>query len=210
MKGFVVPIALTGALLILQAASSHAQDAIPEDYAYLTHINVRPAVINCIAEIDRWIRTATRYDTFLAPDVRLLKAKIRDVDSSAPASATQGGVTQSAAQSPTQSATPGLTQSPTQSATPGLTQNPTQGAASGFTQGTAPSAPLSIAQNASQPGAPQTAAPQPAATQLDSMVTIHGSARTRKHNHAWVPAIAKCGFWHSHVVSVTLEPFAAR
>ncbi|HTH59802.1 MAG TPA: hypothetical protein VL689_06550 [Paraburkholderia sp.] len=181
MKGFVVPIALTGALLILQTASSRAQDAIPEDYAYLTHINVRPAVINCIAEIDRWIRTATRYDTFLAPDVRLLKAKIRDVDSSAPASAAQSA-TQSAAQNPTQ----GTAQN--------LTQNPTQGTVPGFTPGTA----QSVARND----------PQLAAPQVDSTVTIHGSARTRKHNHAWVPAIAKCGFWHSHVVSVTLEPFA--
>ncbi|QYD73688.1 hypothetical protein KZJ38_29230 [Paraburkholderia edwinii] len=168
MKGFVVPIALTGALLLLQAASSQAQDEIPEDYAYLTHINVRPAVINCIAEIDRWIRTATRYDTFLAPDVRLLKAKIADVDSSAPASSTQG-VTQSAA--------PGTEQSAAQSVAPST---------------------------------PQTGTPEPATTQVDSMVTIHGSARTRKHNHAWVPAIARCGFWHSHVVSVTLEPFAPR
>jgi hypothetical protein len=166
MKGFVVPIALTGALLILQAASSHAQDEIPEDYAYLTHINVRPAVINCIAEIDRWIRTATRYDTFLAPDVRLLKAKIRDVDrSSTPASAAQN-------------------------------------ATLGTTRG--------VAQSSPQPVTPQPATPQPAAPQVDSTVTIHGSARTRKHNSAWVPAIARCGLWHSHVVSVTLEPFAPR
>ncbi|APR38963.1 BspC domain-containing protein [Paraburkholderia sp. SOS3] len=171
MKGFVVPIALTGALLILQAASSHAQDAIPEDYAYLTHINVRPAVINCIAEIDRWIRTATRYDTFLAPDVRLLKAKIRDVDAS-----TQASATQSAAQIPAQSTAQDLAQS----------------------------IPQSVPQSASQPG---TAEPRP--SQVDSTVTIHGSARTRKRN-AWVPAIARCGFWHSHVVSVTLEPFSAR
>lgn len=183
MKGFVVPIALTGAFLIFQTASSHAQDEIPEDYAYLTHINVRPAVINCIAEIDRWIRTATRYDTFLAPDVRLLKAKIRDVDSSAPASAAQGA-TQSAAQG----STPGTAQSVAQNAAPGTTQ--------------------SVAQSTPQSSAPQQPAPEAAATEVDSTVTIHGSARTRKHNNAWVPAIAKCGFWHAHVVSVTLEPFA--
>lgn len=191
MKGLVVPIALTGALLILQTASSRAQDAIPEDYAYLTHINVRPAVINCIAEIDRWIRTATRYDTFLAPDVRLLKAKIRDVDSTAPASAAQGSVTQSAAQSPTQG-----------TGTQATAQSPAQNAAA--------SVPQSVAQNNPQPGALQPAAPDPATSQVDSTVTIHGSARTRRHNNAWVPAIAKCGFWHSHVVSVTLEPFAPR
>jgi hypothetical protein len=183
MKGFVVPIALTGAFLILQAASSHAQDAIPEDYAYLTRINVRPAVISCIAEIDRWIRTATRYDTFLAPDARLLKAKIRDVDSSAPASAAQGA-TQSAAQSRTQDTAPSVAQNAAPGAAPG------------------------IAQSALQSSAPQSAAPEPAVPQVDSAVTIHGSARTRKHNNAWVPAIAQCGFWHSHVVSVTLEPFA--
>ncbi|GAB7522109.1 hypothetical protein PBS_10930 [Paraburkholderia sp. 2C] len=173
MKGLVVPIALAGLLLILQAASSRAQDAqdaIPEDYAYLTHINVRPAVINCIAEIDRWIRTAARYDTFLAPDVRLLKAKVRDVDSSAPASAAQD-------------AAPSTAQRPTLSTAQSVAENATQ----------------RVAQGALQPATPQ----------VDSTVTIHGSARTRKHN-AWVPAIARCGFWHSHVVSVTLEPFAPR
>ncbi|MEP9325150.1 hypothetical protein PPMP20_18735 [Paraburkholderia phymatum] len=49
---------------------------MPDDYAYLARLHVRPSVINCIAEIDRWIRTTSRYDMFLAPDRRVLKAKV--------------------------------------------------------------------------------------------------------------------------------------
>ncbi|HDR9769727.1 TPA: hypothetical protein QDC27_005215 [Burkholderia cepacia ATCC 25416] len=64
-------------LLFAYAARSSADDTIPEDYRYLVRINVRPVVINCVAEIDRWIRASSKYDMFLAPDVRLLRAKVR-------------------------------------------------------------------------------------------------------------------------------------
>ena len=76
MKG---PLIFLSALMLLfaYAARSSADDTIPEDYRYLARINVRPVVINCVAEIDRWIRTSSKYDMFLAPDVRLLRAKVR-------------------------------------------------------------------------------------------------------------------------------------
>lgn len=64
-------------LLFASVARLRAEDAIPGDYRYLASINVRPVVINCVAEIDRWIRTSAKYDMFLAPDVRLLRAKVR-------------------------------------------------------------------------------------------------------------------------------------
>ncbi|KVE77500.1 hypothetical protein LGM43_28190 [Burkholderia seminalis] len=76
MKG---PLIFLCALMLLfaYAARSSADDTIPEDYRYLVRINVRPVVINCVAEIDRWIRASSKYDMFLAPDVRLLRAKVR-------------------------------------------------------------------------------------------------------------------------------------
>ncbi|SIT37345.1 conserved exported hypothetical protein [Paraburkholderia piptadeniae] len=57
-------------------SQSQPQTDVPDDYAYLTRLHVRPAVINCIAELDRRIRTTSRYDMFLAPDRRVLKAGI--------------------------------------------------------------------------------------------------------------------------------------
>ncbi|WP_396333385.1 BspC domain-containing protein [Burkholderia anthina] len=76
MKGPLIFLA-TLMLLLAYAARSSADDAIPDDYRYLARINVRPVVIHCVAEIDRWIRTSAKYDMFLAPDVRLLRAKVR-------------------------------------------------------------------------------------------------------------------------------------
>lgn len=76
MKGLLIFLAAV-TLLFAYVARSVADDAIPDDYRYLARINVRPVVINCVAEIDRWIRTSARYDMFLAPDVRLLRAKVR-------------------------------------------------------------------------------------------------------------------------------------
>ncbi|WP_372585113.1 BspC domain-containing protein [Burkholderia cenocepacia] len=63
--------------LFTYAARSRADQTIPEYYRYLARINVRPAVIKCVAEIDRWIRTSAQYDMFIAPDGRLLKARAR-------------------------------------------------------------------------------------------------------------------------------------
>ena len=76
MKGLLIFLA-TLLLLFASVARLRADDAIPEDYRYLARMNVRPIVINCVAEIDRWIRTSSKYDMFLAPDVRLLRAKVR-------------------------------------------------------------------------------------------------------------------------------------
>ncbi|MCA8024830.1 BspC domain-containing protein [Burkholderia cepacia] len=76
MKGLLI-FPATLLLLFASVARLRAEDAIPEDYRYLASINVRPVVINCVAEIDRWIRTSAKYDMFLAPDVRLLRAKVR-------------------------------------------------------------------------------------------------------------------------------------
>ncbi|MEM5438835.1 BspC domain-containing protein [Paraburkholderia diazotrophica] len=73
--------ALSGILCLIWFCStafsqSPSQADVPDDYAYLTRLHVRPAVINCIAELDRWIRTTSRYDMFLAPDRRVLKARV--------------------------------------------------------------------------------------------------------------------------------------
>lgn len=76
MKGLLIFLA-SSMLLFAYAARSSADAAIPDDYRYLARINVRPVVINCVAGIDRWIRTSAKYDMFLAPDVRLLRAKVR-------------------------------------------------------------------------------------------------------------------------------------
>lgn len=134
MKGLLIFLsALT--LLFAYAARSSADDAIPEDYRYLARINVRPVVINCVAEIDRWIRTSAKFDMFLAPDVRLLRAKVRAfraIDGSA---------------------------------------------------GTGPS--------------------------VDSTVSVRGSARLRPRG-AWLPVMAKCSIWHSHVVGIAMTPLEVR
>ncbi|MBY4868577.1 hypothetical protein DIE14_33980 [Burkholderia sp. Bp9017] len=76
MKGLLFILA-TLLLLFVSVARLRAEDTIPEDYRYLARMNVRPIVIDCVAEIDRWIRTSAKYDMFLAPDVRLLRAKVR-------------------------------------------------------------------------------------------------------------------------------------
>ncbi|AXF23975.1 hypothetical protein CUJ89_26840 [Burkholderia pyrrocinia] len=76
MKGLLIFLSAL-MLLFAYAARSSADDTISEDYRYLARINVRPVVINCVAEIDRWIRTSAKFDMFLAPDVRLLRAKVR-------------------------------------------------------------------------------------------------------------------------------------
>jgi hypothetical protein len=60
------------------SAFSQTEADVPDDYAYLARLHVRPAVIGCIAELDRGIRTTSRYDMFLAPDRRVLKAKVDD------------------------------------------------------------------------------------------------------------------------------------
>jgi hypothetical protein len=69
------------ACLTLLCAAAYSQSApdetdIPEDYAYLARLHVRPTVINCIAELDQWIHSTSRYDMFLAPDRRVLNAKV--------------------------------------------------------------------------------------------------------------------------------------
>lgn len=76
MKG---PLIFLSALMLLfaYAARSSADVTIPEDCRYLASINVRPIVIHCVVEIDRWIRTSSKYDMFLTPDGRLLRAKVR-------------------------------------------------------------------------------------------------------------------------------------
>ncbi|MPV66904.1 BspC domain-containing protein [Burkholderia sp. BE17] len=76
MKGLLIFL-VTLLLLFVSVARVRAEDTIPEDYLYLARMNVRPIVIHCVAEIDRWIRTSAKYDMFLAPDVRLLRAKVR-------------------------------------------------------------------------------------------------------------------------------------
>ncbi|KWF21296.1 BspC domain-containing protein [Burkholderia pseudomultivorans] len=76
MKGLLIFLSAS-MFLFAYAARSSADDTFPEDYRYLARINVRPVVINCVAEIDRWIRTSAKYDMFLAPDVRLITAKVR-------------------------------------------------------------------------------------------------------------------------------------
>jgi hypothetical protein len=39
---------------------------------------MHPATSDCIAELDGWIRTTSRYDMFLAPDRRVLNARVDD------------------------------------------------------------------------------------------------------------------------------------
>ncbi|WP_244108721.1 BspC domain-containing protein [Burkholderia anthina] len=134
MKGLLIFLA-TLMLLFVHVARSNADDSIPEDYRYLARINVRPVVINCVAEIDRWIRTSAKYDMFLAPDVRLLRAKVR--------------------------------------AFRGMEDH-------------ANTEPL-----------------------VDSTVTVRASARLRPRG-AWVPVIARCKVWRTHVVSVALTPLELR
>ncbi len=76
MKSLLILVSVS-MFLFAYAARSRADQTIPEYYRYLARINVRPAVIKCVAEIDRWIRTSAQYDMFIAPDGRLLKAKVR-------------------------------------------------------------------------------------------------------------------------------------
>ncbi|WP_244135752.1 MULTISPECIES: BspC domain-containing protein [Burkholderia] len=61
----------------MSVARLRAEETIPQDYRYLARMHVRPVVIHCVAEIDRWIRTSAKYDMFLAPDVRLQRAEVR-------------------------------------------------------------------------------------------------------------------------------------
>jgi hypothetical protein len=58
---------------------SHAQetpDPSQEDYAYLTRMHVPEPVIRCVAAFDRWVEITPKYDTFIVPDRRVLRAKI--------------------------------------------------------------------------------------------------------------------------------------
>jgi hypothetical protein len=60
---------------------SHAQttempDPAKEDYAYLTRMHVPEPVIRCVAAFDRWVAMTPKYDTFIVPDRRVLRAKV--------------------------------------------------------------------------------------------------------------------------------------
>jgi hypothetical protein len=62
----------------------HAQESpapSQEDYAYLTRMHVPEPVIRCVAAFDRWVALTPKYDTFIVPDRRVLRAKI-DSDTS--------------------------------------------------------------------------------------------------------------------------------
>jgi hypothetical protein len=76
MKSITAVLGIVCLIWFCTSAFSQSQADVPDDYAYLTRLHVRPSVINCIAEFDRWIRTTSRYDMFLAPDRRVLKANI--------------------------------------------------------------------------------------------------------------------------------------
>lgn len=78
MKSITAAFGIFCLIWFCSTAFSQSQTDVPDDYAYLTRLHVRPAVINCIAELDRWIRTTSRYDMFLAPDRRVLKANVDD------------------------------------------------------------------------------------------------------------------------------------
>ncbi|MBP0590905.1 hypothetical protein J8I87_14525 [Paraburkholderia sp. LEh10] len=80
MKHFTAAFGLFCLVWFCSSAFSQSQADVPDDYAYLARLHVRPAVINCIAELDNWIRTTSRYDMFLAPDRRALKAKVDEND----------------------------------------------------------------------------------------------------------------------------------
>jgi hypothetical protein len=60
---------------------SHAQTTktpgpLKEDYAYLTRMHVPDPVIRCVAAFDRWVAMTPKYDTFIVPDRRVLRAKV--------------------------------------------------------------------------------------------------------------------------------------
>ena len=76
MKSMTALLGIFSLIWFCTSAFSQTEADVPDDYAYLTRLHVRPAVIGCIAEFDRWIRTTSRYDMFLAPDRRVLKAKV--------------------------------------------------------------------------------------------------------------------------------------
>ncbi|MEX3935301.1 hypothetical protein AB4Y32_26490 [Paraburkholderia phymatum] len=78
MKSIIAVSGILGLIWFCSTAFSQSQPQtdVPDDYAYLTRLHVRSAVINCIAELDRWVRTTSRYDMFLAPDRRVLKANV--------------------------------------------------------------------------------------------------------------------------------------
>ncbi|CAD6507063.1 BspC domain-containing protein [Paraburkholderia sabiae] len=76
MKSITALLGIFSLIWFCTSAFSQTGADVPDDYAYLSRLHVRPAVINCIAELDRWIRTTSRYDMFLAPDRRVLKAKV--------------------------------------------------------------------------------------------------------------------------------------
>jgi hypothetical protein len=76
MKSITALLGIFSLIWFCTSAFSQTEADVPDDYAYLARLHVRPAVINCIAELDRWIRTTSRYDMFLAPDRRVLNAKV--------------------------------------------------------------------------------------------------------------------------------------
>ncbi|MBN3753783.1 hypothetical protein G3N95_12600 [Paraburkholderia sp. Tr-20389] len=76
MKSITALLGIFSLIWFCTSAFSQTEADVPDDYAYLARLHVRPSVINCIAEIDRWIRTTSRYDMFLAPDRRVLKANV--------------------------------------------------------------------------------------------------------------------------------------
>jgi hypothetical protein len=76
MKSLTALLGIFGLVWFCTSALSQTEADVPDDYAYLTRLHVRPAVINCIAELDRWIHTTSRYVMFLAPDRRVLNARV--------------------------------------------------------------------------------------------------------------------------------------
>jgi len=78
MKSITALLGIVTLAWFCTSAFSQSQADVPDDYAYLARLHVRPAVINCIAELDRWIHTTSRYDMFLAPDRRVLNARVNE------------------------------------------------------------------------------------------------------------------------------------
>ncbi|MDE1179831.1 hypothetical protein [Paraburkholderia sp.] len=71
-------ITAVSALLLIcwtcHQAYADPQTDMPDEYDYLRRMHVPDAVANCVAAFDRWVRTASRYDSFMVPDRSALNA----------------------------------------------------------------------------------------------------------------------------------------
>ncbi|KMZ12759.1 hypothetical protein BHUM_03350c [Candidatus Burkholderia humilis] len=78
MKNSFVPALAALVLSASMVQFVRAQDtpSWPEDYSYLTKLHVSDVVVQCVAEFDRWVEHAPKYDTLIVPDRRVLSAKI--------------------------------------------------------------------------------------------------------------------------------------